>query len=77
MVFKPSFKCFKNEQINLSQAFLKLETLGSMSITQLYIGSTHINDKKIIDRLSTHYQPFYGFSLVKVFFSNYVFNTHY
>ncbi len=24
--------------------------LGSMSITQLYIGSTHINDKKIIDR---------------------------
>ena len=38
-----------------------------MSITQLYIGSTHINDKKIIDRLSTHYQPFYGFSLIKVF----------
>ena len=27
MVFKPSFKCFKNEKINLSQAFLKLETL--------------------------------------------------
>jgi len=26
MVFKPSFKCFKNEKINLSQAFLKLET---------------------------------------------------
>ncbi len=50
---------------------------GSMSITQFYIGSTHINDKKIIDRLSTHYQPFYGFSLIKVFFSNYAFNTHY
>ncbi len=28
--------------------------------------------KKIIDRLSTHYQPSYGFSLIKVFFSNYV-----
>ncbi len=41
---------------------------GSMSITQLYTGSTHINDKKIIDRFSTHYQPFYGFSLTKVFF---------
>jgi hypothetical protein len=27
MVFKPSFKCFKNEEINLSQAFLKFETL--------------------------------------------------
>jgi hypothetical protein len=27
MVFKPSFKSFKNEKINLSQAFLKLETL--------------------------------------------------
>jgi hypothetical protein len=27
MVFKPSFKCFKNEKINLSQASLKLETL--------------------------------------------------
>jgi len=27
-----------------------------MSITKLYIGSTHINDKKIIDRLCTHYQ---------------------
>ncbi len=29
-------------------SFLKLnpEFLGSMSITQLYIGSTHINDKK-------------------------------
>ncbi len=27
MVFKPSFKCVKNEKINLSQAFLKLETL--------------------------------------------------
>ena len=26
MVFKPSFKCYKNEKINLSQAFLKLET---------------------------------------------------
>jgi len=24
--------------------------------------------KKIIDRLSTHYQLFYGFSLIKVFF---------
>jgi len=27
MVFKPSFKCLKNLKINLSQAFLKLETL--------------------------------------------------
>ena len=27
MVFKPSFKCFKNEKINLSPAILKLETL--------------------------------------------------
>ena len=27
MVFKPSFKCFKNEKIKLSHAFLKLETL--------------------------------------------------
>jgi len=33
--------------------------------------------KKIIDRFSTHYQPFYGFSLTKVFFRNYVFNAHY
>jgi len=28
MVFKPSFKCFKNEKINIIQAFLKLETLS-------------------------------------------------
>jgi hypothetical protein len=27
MVFKPSFKCLKNKKINLSPAFLKLETL--------------------------------------------------
>ncbi len=27
MVFKPSFKCFKNEKINFIPAFLKLETL--------------------------------------------------
>ncbi len=27
MVFKPSFKCFKNEKINFTPAFLKLETL--------------------------------------------------
>jgi len=27
MVFKPSFKCFKNEKINFIQAFPKLETL--------------------------------------------------
>jgi len=27
MVFKPSLKCFKNEKIELSHAFLKLETL--------------------------------------------------
>jgi hypothetical protein len=27
MVFKPSFKCFKNEKINFIQAFLKQETL--------------------------------------------------
>ena len=27
MVFKPSFTCLKNKKINLSPAFLKLETL--------------------------------------------------
>ena len=27
MVFKPSFKCYKNEKINFIPAFLKLETL--------------------------------------------------
>jgi len=27
IVFKPSFKCFKNEKTNFSHAFLKLETL--------------------------------------------------
>ena len=27
IVFKPSFKCFKNEKINFIPAFLKLETL--------------------------------------------------
>jgi hypothetical protein len=27
MVFKPSFKCFKDEKINFTQAFLKQETL--------------------------------------------------
>jgi len=27
MVFKPCFKCFKNEKINFIQAFLNLETL--------------------------------------------------
>ncbi len=66
----------KNKQLHIS-VFKTLFIFGSMSITQLYIGSTHSNDKKIIDRLRTHYQPFYGFSLIKVFFSNYVFNTHY
>jgi len=47
-----------------------------MSITQPYVGSTHINDNKIIDRLSTHYQPFYGFSLIKVFFLGIMPLTH-
>jgi len=27
MVFKPSFKCFKNEKVNFIQAILRLETL--------------------------------------------------
>jgi len=35
--------------------------------TTLYRFDTHY-DKKIIDRLSTHYQPFYWFSLIRVFF---------
>ena len=30
MVFKPSFKCFKNEKINFIQAIIKLETLLSI-----------------------------------------------
>ena len=66
-----------SSKILLFLLLLLFKKKGSMSLTQLYKGSTHINDKKKIDRLSTHYQPFYGFSLTKVFFSNYVFNTHY
>jgi len=37
MVFKPSFKSFKNEKINLSQAFLKLETLLFQNMFLLFI----------------------------------------
>jgi len=36
MVFKPSFMCFKNEKINFSHAFLKLETLLYQSIYLLF-----------------------------------------
>jgi hypothetical protein len=36
MLFKPSFKCFKNEKINLSQAFLKLETLLFQNMSLLF-----------------------------------------
>jgi hypothetical protein len=36
MVFKPSFKCFKNEKINISQAFLKLETLLFQNMSILF-----------------------------------------
>jgi len=36
MVFKPSFKCFKNENINFSQAFLKLETSLSQNMFILF-----------------------------------------
>ncbi len=36
MVFKPSFKCFKNEKINFIPAFLKLETLLYQNIYILF-----------------------------------------
>jgi hypothetical protein len=39
MVFKPSFKCFKNEKINFIQAILKLETLLYQNI---FISFHHI-----------------------------------
>jgi len=39
MVFKPSFKCFKNKKINLSPAILKLVTLPYQNI---YIISSFI-----------------------------------
>jgi len=47
-----------------------------MSFAQLYIGSTHINEKKKSERPSTHYEPFYGFSLIKVFFLTKMSLTH-
>jgi len=39
MVFKPSFKCFKNEKNKLSHAFLKLETL---LLQNMFLLSHHI-----------------------------------
>ena len=36
MVFKPSFKCFKNEKINFIQAILKLEVLLYQNIYICY-----------------------------------------
>ena len=36
MVFKPSFKCFKNKKINLSPAILKLVTLLYQNIYILF-----------------------------------------
>ena len=39
MVFKPSFKCFKNEKVNFIQAILKLETLNYQNI---FISFYHI-----------------------------------
>jgi len=36
MVFKPSFKCLKNKEINLSPAILKLETLLYQNIYIYY-----------------------------------------
>ena len=39
MVFKPSFKCFKNEKIYFIQAILKLETLLYQNI---FISFYHI-----------------------------------
>ncbi len=39
MVFKPSFKCFKNEKVNFIQAFPKLETLLFQNI--FYIISSY------------------------------------
>jgi len=36
MVFKSSFKCLKNKKINLSPAFLKLETLLFQNIFLLF-----------------------------------------
>ena len=32
MVFKPSFKCLKNEKINFIKVILKLDTLLSLNI---------------------------------------------
>ena len=54
MVFKPSFKCFKNEKINFIQAILKLETYLYQNI---FISFHHIlyiesdldsNKKKVV-----------------------------
>ncbi len=76
-IYKKTFNINKSSVLLLDTILtLFNNTYGSMSITQLYIGSTHINDKKIIDRLSTHYQPFYGFSLIKVFFLTIMSLTH-
>jgi len=36
MVFKPSFKCFKNEKINFIQVILKLECLFYQNIYILF-----------------------------------------
>ncbi len=54
MVFKPSFKCFKNEKINFIQAFLKLETLLFYNMFILFYHILYLwsdfdsNKKKIV-----------------------------
>ena len=46
MVFKPSFKCFKNEKINFIQAILKLEVLLYQNIYICYSESTESRNQQ-------------------------------